>query len=118
MSLAADTEALGTRAGQEIKAVRDEIADVAARAGGTIVNVPISADTTVDGLVAGTDDGQVRRYRFTASGATRRVTFAAAIVPTTGLVDAYDVPAGQTLIAALEWVASRSAWLLIAATVG
>lgn len=118
MSLAGDVDAVADRVALEFVTVRDELADVAARAGGTIVNVPISADTTVDGLVAGADDGQVRRYRFTASGGTRRVTFASAIVPTTGLVDAYDVPAGQTLIAALEWIAGRSAWLLIAATVG
>lgn len=117
MSLRGDVDLLAERAGAEFKAVRTELADVAGRAGGTISNVPISADTTVSGLTTGTD-GDVRRYRFTASGATRQVTFASEIVPTTGLVDAYDVPAGQTLIAALEWVEPRSAWLLIAATVG
>lgn len=106
-----------TRVGQEFTTVRGELAAVAGRAGGVISNVSLDADITVAAPPAA-GDGDVRRYRYTASGATRRVTFAPEIVPTTGLVDAYDVPAGQTLIAAVEWVSPRSAWLLIAATVG
>ena len=91
--------------------------DAARDVGGTILNITVTGNLTLNAPVNGID-GQVLRFRHTASGGQRRVSFASAIAVTTGLSASYDVPSGQTLVCALERVESRSAWLLTAATIG
>ncbi|MEV1294421.1 glycosyl hydrolase family 28-related protein [Pseudonocardia sp. NPDC049635] len=91
--------------------------NAARSAGGLISNIAVTGNPTL-GAPTNPSDGQVLRYRFTAVGATRTLTFAPAILPTTGLDQSYEIPQGQTLVCALEYVGPRSAWLLTAATVG
>lgn len=83
---------------------------------GNVVNITATGAITSLGFAAGAVDGQVIRVRVIASGA-QNVTVASAVRTSTGLSRGpYPVPTGQALIAAFEYIAGLSAWVLTAAT--
>lgn len=87
---------------------------------GNIVNIPSGINITSLGVnTTGATDGQVLRVRVIASAAIA-VTVASAVRTSTSVTrGAYNVPSGQALIAAFEYVSglSTGVWVLTAATI-
>lgn len=84
-------------------------------------NINITATGDITSLAVPTTsavDRQVIRIAVLGSGATRAVTFAAAIRTSTGLTRGpFSIASGQVLLAAVEYSALISAWVLTAATI-
>lgn len=87
---------------------------------GNIVNISSGINITALGAsTTGATDGQVLRVRVIASAAIA-VTVASAVRTSTNITrGAYNVPSGQALIAAFEYVSglSTGVWVLTAATI-
>ena len=88
-------------------------------ANGSILNYSCTTATLAVGVPTNPVDRQVLRVAVKRSTAAQVVvTFNASIVLSTGLTSsAYTVPSGKVLLAAVEYAALISVWVLTAATV-
>lgn len=86
---------------------------------GSILNYSCTTATLAIGVPTSPADRQVLRIAVVRSTAAQVVvTFNASIVLSTGLASsAYTVPSGKVLLAAVEYSAMITAWVLTAATV-
>lgn len=85
---------------------------------GSLVNIAATADETINAPTNGTDRQILRLAVYCA--AARTINFATAIRLSSGLTSrSFPVPAGQVLLAALEFLAvgGLNVWVLTAATV-
>lgn len=84
----------------------------------TVITGSTSAPVTVPTPSGTPSDGHVFKVTFTAGGTgAKAVSFDAAFRVTSGLTRSYDIPNGEALMSAFEYVADLGDWVLIAATV-